>query len=92
MNMSEMKGINISKVEVINMLEEHKHPSNQRSEVEGMNTAIIHMVEVEGIDMVEEQLSKQRSGGGGVPVEVVTRGGGYGYGGIYDIRGGCGCV
>jgi hypothetical protein len=37
----------------MNMLEEHDHPSNHRLGVEGMNMVDIHMVEVEGVDMVE---------------------------------------
>jgi hypothetical protein len=44
----------------MNMLEEHERPSNQRSEEEGMNMAGIHMVEVEGMNMVEERPSKER--------------------------------
>jgi hypothetical protein len=46
--------MDISKVKDINMVEEHECPSNQRPVVEGMNMMSIHMVEVKGMDMVED--------------------------------------
>jgi hypothetical protein len=47
-------------VDGMNMLEEHGRPSNQRLKVEVMDMVGIHMVEMEGVDMVKERLSKQR--------------------------------
>jgi hypothetical protein len=46
--------MDISKVEDINMLEEHECPSNQRPVVEGMDMMSIHIVEVNGMNMVED--------------------------------------
>jgi hypothetical protein len=43
------------------MVEEHDHPSNYWQAEEGMNMTDIHMVEVEGMDMVEERPSNYRS-------------------------------
>jgi hypothetical protein len=51
--------MDMSKVEGMNMLKKHERPSNQRREVEGMDMVGIHMVE--GLNMVEERLSKERS-------------------------------
>jgi hypothetical protein len=65
--------MDMSEVEDMNMLEDHVHLSNHRSEeedmdmvgihmveVEDMDMAGIHMVEVEGMDMVERRPSKER--------------------------------
>jgi hypothetical protein len=38
----------------MNMVEEHDHSLNHWLRKEGMNMVGIHMVEVEGMDMVEE--------------------------------------
>jgi hypothetical protein len=40
--------------EGMNMVEEHDHSLNHWLRKEGMNMVGIHMVEVEGMDMVEE--------------------------------------
>jgi hypothetical protein len=42
------------------MVEEHDHPSNHWLREEGMNMAGIHMVELEGMDRVEERPSNHR--------------------------------
>jgi hypothetical protein len=42
------------------MLDVDEHPSNQRPEVEHMDMMDMDIVEVEGMDMVEEQPSKQQ--------------------------------
>jgi hypothetical protein len=47
-------------LEGINMLEKHDHPSIHRLGEESMNMTGIHMVEVEGMDMVEEHPSNHR--------------------------------
>jgi hypothetical protein len=44
-----------------NMVEEHYHPTNHRLEVEDMDMVGIHMVEVRGMDMVEERPLNHRS-------------------------------
>jgi hypothetical protein len=41
----------------MNMVEEHDHPSNHWLREEGMNMAGIHMVELEGMDRMEERPS-----------------------------------
>jgi hypothetical protein len=43
--------------ESMNTVEEHYHPTNHRLEVEDIDMVGIHMVEVEGMDMVMEHLS-----------------------------------
>jgi hypothetical protein len=43
------------------MVKEHDHPSNHRLEEEGMDIADIHMMEVDGMDMVEEHPSNRQS-------------------------------
>jgi hypothetical protein len=58
-------------------LEEHDHPSNHQLGEEGMNMAGIHMVEVEGMDVVDERSSNQQSKDEGTDMveqrlEVVT--------------------
>jgi hypothetical protein len=58
-------------------LEEHDHPSNHQLGEEGMNMADIHMVEVEGMDVVDERSSNQQSKDEGTDMveqcpEVVT--------------------
>ena len=45
----------------MNMLEEHEHLSNHRLGDKGMNMMYIHMIEVEGMDMVEEHSSNHRA-------------------------------
>jgi hypothetical protein len=55
----EVDGMNMSEVEGINMLDVDEHPLNQQSEVEGIDMMSIHMVKMEGINMVEKQPSKQ---------------------------------
>jgi hypothetical protein len=65
--------MDMSEVEDMNMLEDHVHLLNHRSEeedmdmvgihmveVEDMDMTGIHMVEVEGMDMVERRPSKER--------------------------------
>jgi hypothetical protein len=47
--------------EGMNMVEEHYHPMNDRLEVEDMDIVGIHMVDVEGMDMVKERMSNHRS-------------------------------
>jgi hypothetical protein len=66
--------------EGMNMVEEQYHPMNHRLEVEDMNMVGIHMVEVEGIKMVEERPSNHQPEVEGmdredmmVEVEVVER-------------------
>jgi hypothetical protein len=54
-----VKGIDISKMEGMNMLEEHDHPLNHRPGEEGMNMVNIHMVDVKGMNILEEHLSKK---------------------------------
>jgi hypothetical protein len=44
----------------MNMMEGHDHPSNHQLREKGMNMMGIHMVEVEGMDMVEERPSNYR--------------------------------
>jgi hypothetical protein len=44
----------------MNMMEGHDHPSNHQLRKKGMNMVGIHMVEVEGMDMVEERPSNHR--------------------------------
>jgi hypothetical protein len=46
--------------ESINMVEEHDHPMNHRLGEEGMNMIGIHMVDVEGMNMVEERPTNHR--------------------------------
>jgi hypothetical protein len=46
--------MDMPEVEDMNILVEHDHPSNHRLGEEDMNTKGIHMVEVEGMDIVEE--------------------------------------
>jgi hypothetical protein len=46
--------------EGMNMVEEHYHLTNHRLEVEDIDMVGIHMVEVEGIDIVEERPSNHR--------------------------------
>jgi hypothetical protein len=72
--------MDIPKVEGMNMLEEHEHPSNHQTEEDGTDMGSIHMVEVEGMDMVEELAS----------IEGAAGGRGYEYGEGYDDGGGCG--
>jgi hypothetical protein len=43
----EMEGIYISKVEVMDMVEEQNHPTNHRLGEEGMNIVSSHKVEVD---------------------------------------------
>jgi hypothetical protein len=77
--------MDIPKVEGMNMLEEHEHPSNHQTEEDGTDMGSIHMVEVEGMDMVEELASIEgAAGGGGYEYR------GYEYGEGYDDGGGCG--
>jgi hypothetical protein len=47
-----VKGIDISKMEGMNMLEEHDHPLNHRPGKEGMNMVNIHMVDVKGMNIL----------------------------------------
>jgi hypothetical protein len=51
-----MEGIYISKVEVMDMVEEQNHPTNHRLGEEGMNMVSSHKVEVdvERMDTMEE--------------------------------------
>jgi hypothetical protein len=46
--------------EGMNMVKEHYHPMNHRLEVEYMDMVGIYMVEVDGMDMVEERLLNHR--------------------------------
>jgi hypothetical protein len=58
-----------------------------------MDMTSIHMVEVDGMDMVEVDATIGREGygcGEGAPGEAAVGGGGYGYGEGYDDGGGCG--
>jgi hypothetical protein len=52
--------MDMPEVEGTNMLEEHERLWNQRPEEEGMDMVGIYMVEVDGLNMVEERLSKER--------------------------------
>jgi hypothetical protein len=56
----------------MNMVEKQDHPTNHRLGEEGMNMVDSNMVEVEGMDTVEEHFH---------PDEPPTGSGGYGYGG-----------
>jgi hypothetical protein len=47
-------------VDDMNMLKNHERSSNHRSEEEGMDMTDIHMVEVEGMDMMKKHPSKKR--------------------------------
>jgi hypothetical protein len=58
-----------------------------------MDMTSIHMVEVDGIDMVEVDATIGCEGygcGEGAPGEAAVEGGWYGYGEEYDDGGGCG--
>jgi hypothetical protein len=44
----------------MNTVEEHDHPMNHRLGEEGMDMTSIHIVEVEGMDIVEECLMNRR--------------------------------
>jgi hypothetical protein len=57
----------------MNTVEEHDHPTNHQLGEEGMNIVSIHMMEVEGMDMVEESPSNHRPEVDMVEVEVVER-------------------
>jgi hypothetical protein len=46
--------------EAMHMVEEHYHPMNHRLEVEDMDMVGIHIVEVEGMDIMEEHPSNHR--------------------------------
>jgi hypothetical protein len=53
----------------MNMVDEHDHPMNHRLEVKDMNIMGIYMVEVEGMDIVDERPSSHR-----LEVEDMDRG------------------
>jgi hypothetical protein len=50
----EVEGMNISKVEGMDMVEEQDYPTNHRLEEEGMNMVGSNMMEVDDMDTVEE--------------------------------------
>jgi hypothetical protein len=52
-----VEDMDIPEMEDVNMVKEYDHPLNHRLGKEGMNIVDIHMVEVEGMDMVEERPS-----------------------------------
>jgi hypothetical protein len=53
-------------VDDVNMVKEHDHPSNYRLKEEGMDMTDIHMMEMEGMDMVEEHPSNRQSDDAGM--------------------------